>query len=183
MVCLQKGTQLDYKKTKLGRPYIHERCPCQQNHNAMSAYLYSCPFNSMAKWPKCNYSNLDTNYSQVWSSPIHYTIKIWSTKIHLNTTCLLVFVQDTWHVVLGFGKHSPRCFHEDWKGWQFTSWNLEHQICICQANETFMGWDILGAKIEQNNLNIGDASNCGLPWFWDCTWTICVHNHVFFKPM
>ncbi len=108
----------------------------------------------MTKWPKCNYSNLDTNYSQVWSSPIHYTIKIWNTKIYLNTTCLWVFVPNTWHFVLGSEKHSPRCFHEDWKGWRFTSWNLEHQICVCQANETFMGWDILGTKIEQKNLNI-----------------------------
>jgi hypothetical protein len=41
-----------------------------------------------------------------------------------------------------------------------------------------MRWHILGAKIEKNNLNTGNASNCGLPWFWNCTWTVCVHNHL-----
>jgi hypothetical protein len=39
MVCIQKGTQLDHKKTKLGHPYIHERGPYQQNHNAMNACI------------------------------------------------------------------------------------------------------------------------------------------------
>jgi hypothetical protein len=43
--------------------------------------------------------------------------------------------------------------------------------------------DILGAKIEQNNLNTGDANKCGLPWFWYCTWMVCVRNHVYFKPI
>ncbi len=68
------------------------------------------------------------------------------------------------HSFLGCWKHPTQYLHMHWKGWKLANPHPHHLMCVCEIVKDGMGLHVLGAKVQQNNIDTINQCSHQCPW-------------------